>query len=84
MTEKFNLDREISIDKNVDALGKKWNIVHIRGTALYKVIPDPAPHNYMVPKNMQGLWTKPSLLDDEIKKYLKESWDLADAKANKR
>ena len=77
--EVFNLDREISIEKNVDALGKKWEIHYNRGSALCHIRPNPYRSDSIIPEVMSGQWTKPSLLQDKLLSYLKESWDMADA-----
>ena len=87
MSEKFNLDRELNIRESVDPRGVKWNIMHIRGTALYEA----RPHNNKsdIPDEFIGRWTKPDLLKQQIDLYLNRAWDKAEeeakrAPANKR
>lgn len=75
--KEFNLDREISIDHNVDALGKKWEVHYNRGTSLCHIVRTDRS-DAQIPEAMQGQWTKPSLLTDRLKAYLNESWDTAD------
>ena len=76
---EFNLDREVSIERNVDATGRKW-IIHVnRQNGLCYVRPEPDRSDAVIPEEMKGLWTKPSLLQPRIKSYLKKSWDKADA-----
>jgi hypothetical protein len=75
---EFNLDREVSIEKNVDALGKKW-VIHInRQNGLCYARPEPDRSDAVIPKQMKGLWTKPALLETRIKAYLKATWDKAE------
>ena len=79
MSEEFNLDREVSIEKNVDATGKKW-VIHVnRQNGLCFVRPEPDRSDAVIPETMGGLWTKPSLLEPRIKEYLNRSWDQAEA-----
>jgi hypothetical protein len=79
MTEvAFNLDRELNIENNVDALAKKWTIHKSRGNALYFARPEPDREDAVIPAVMQGRWTKPVLLQEQINKYLKDSWDQAE------
>ncbi len=76
---EFNLDRDIAIKNNVDALGKKWVIHYNRGTSMCYVRPDPDRVDAVIPEEFQGLWTKPSIVEPIIKKYLNDSWDKAEA-----
>src|SRR5210317_497564 len=76
---EFNLDREVSIEKNVDANGKKWIIRVNRQNGLCYVRPEPDRSDAVIPVEMKGLWTKPSLLQPRIDAYLQASWDKADA-----
>ena len=83
MTEKFDLDRQTNLDNNIDGQGKKWEIKQERGRALYFARPNPDRADMLIPKNMQGLWTKVELLMTEIKMYVKQSWEHADLAAAK-
>lgn len=76
---EFNLDREVSIQQNVDATGKKWVIHANRQNGLCYVRPEPDRSDAVIPEELQGLWTKPSLLEPKIKDYLARTWDKADA-----
>ena len=78
--EPFNLDRELSIEKNVDALGKQWEVHFNRGSSLCHIRPNPDRSDAQIPEILQGRWTKPSLLKDKLKEYLAESWDKSDKK----
>ena len=80
---EFNLDREVSIEKNVDALGKKWVIHANRSNGLCYVRPEPDRVDAVIPEDMRGLWTKPSLLKNKLDSYLNKSWDQAEAAAQK-
>lgn len=75
----FDINREVSIERNVDAEGKRWVIHANRSNGLCYIRPDPDRENAMIPTKMQGLFTKPTLAQAEISKYLKESWDKAEA-----
>lgn len=79
--EDFSIDREESIAKNVDATGKKWHIVPLRGLALYEI--SAMDDRVTIPEFLQGRWTKAEWLQERLSKYLSESWDLADLKAVK-
>lgn len=83
MSETFNLDRETNITNNIDAEGKKWEIHFNRGTALCHVRPNPDRSDAVIPTNMAGQWTKPSLLQEEIQRYITSSWDKAEAAKQK-
>jgi len=74
----FDINREVSIEKNVDATGKRWVIHANRSNGLCYIRPDPDRENAQIPKQMQGLFTKASLAKAEIDKYLKLSWDQAE------
>lgn len=76
---EFNLDREVSIKENVDASGRQWKIHINRSNGLCYVRPEPDRADAVIPKEMQGLWTKPSLLKPQLDKYLADSWDKAEA-----
>lgn len=78
MSEKFNLDRQVNIENNIDATGKKWEIVHLKGSALYEARVNPYNAQTNIPKEFEGRWTKPILLEKQIKKYLNASWDAAE------
>ena len=79
MSETFNLDREVSMERNVDAEGKKW-VIHVnRQNGLCYLRPEPDRVDAIIPKDLQGLWTKPSLLQPKLEQYLKKTWDKADA-----
>lgn len=81
MSEEFNLDREVSVERNVDAEGKKWMIHVNRQNGLCYLRPEPDRVDAHIPTELRGLWTKPSLLQPKLNAYLQKSWDKAD-KAN--
>jgi hypothetical protein len=81
--QKFDLDRDTNIKNDIDAQGKKWEVKRDRGRALYLARPNPDHERAVIPKQMEGLWTKIDLLRDQIKKYVVESWNHADAVAQK-
>lgn len=78
--ETYNLDRQIAIDNNVDALGKKWEITKSsRESNLFMAIPNPYRNDFVCPKPFGGRWTSKDLLQEQITLYLKQSWDQAEA-----
>jgi len=79
MSEQFNLDRETNIANNIDSLNKKWEIKLQRGSSLCFARPNPDREDAKIPKELEGRWTKPSLLREKIKNYVTKSWDIADA-----
>ena len=83
MTEKFDLNREMNLENAIDAFGKKWHVMHIRGTALYEARPEPEVNGWKMPTQMEGRWTKPNLLKEKIDQYVLETWDMADKKSIK-
>jgi hypothetical protein len=83
MSETFNIDRHVNIENNVDALGKQWQIFHLKGSALYEARPNPYRADTEIPDEFKGRWTKPHLLQEQITKYLNRSWDHAEQAAKK-
>lgn len=83
--QEFNLDRHLSIENNIDAQGRKWEIVRSsRERALLRVKPNPYREDIECPREMVGEWTNKDLLQERIDKYLKRSWDHAESLAQKR
>ena len=78
MSEQFDLDRDTNIANNIDATGKKWNIFTERGRHLFFARPEPDRADAIIPKDLQGRWTKRMLLDEAIKLHVRKSWDHAD------
>ena len=78
MSDTFDLNRENNIDANVDALGKKWIIHFNKQNGLCHARPEPDRSDAVIPKDLKGQWTKPSLLAPRIKKYVTDTWDTAD------
>ncbi len=76
--EDFSVDRNESISKNVDATGKKWHIVPVRGLGLYEI--SAMDSRVTIPDRIRGRWTKAEWLQRELDLYLQDTWDLADAK----
>ena len=81
--DTFNLDREVNLQNNIDAEGKKWVIKKQRSNGLLFVRPEPDRVDAVIPKELQGLWTKHILLEGAVNSYLAASWDKAEA-ATKR
>lgn len=81
--EEFSLDREMNIENNVDATGKKWNVHTERGRHLFYALPEGARPDAIIPDKLQGKFTKRMYLETEIKRYVQESWDHADRIAQK-
>lgn len=81
MSEAYNLDRHVAIENNVDALGKKWEIVRAsRENALLKAVPNPFREDFVCPPEFDGAWTSVDRLQEQITIYLNRSWDMAEAK----
>jgi hypothetical protein len=76
---EFNLDREISINNSVDATGKKWMIHMNKHNGLCFARPEPDRTDAVIPKDLEGVWTKPSMLQTRIEAYLNQTWDKAEA-----
>lgn len=82
--ETYNLDRQIAIENNVDALGKKWEITKAgRESNLLIAIPNPYREDFVCPKPFAGKWTSNDLIQEAITLYLNQSWDQAEAIAQK-
>lgn len=81
--DTFNLDREVNLQNNIDAEGKKWVIKKQRSNGLLFVRPEPDRVDAVIPKELQGLWTKHLLLEGAVKTYLTASWNKVEV-ANKR
>ena len=75
---EFNLDRETNIENNIDASGKKWEVLHKRGTALYLARPVPDRKDAIIPGRFAGMWTKAQHCQEQISIYVKNSWLEAD------
>lgn len=76
--ETFNLDRERNIEALVDAFGKRWEIKVNKQTGLLTTRPNPDRADAVIPDEMQGQWTKSTLLVPVIRKYVTETWDKTD------
>jgi hypothetical protein len=79
----FSVEREVSIEKNVDPTGRKWNVVHLKGSALYEARPEPYRSDIVTPDEFEGRWTKPEMLLKQIRLYLNRAWDASDKAAEK-
>lgn len=75
--QPLTIDPQENIKNNTDALGKKWNILYARGSGLCFTRPDPDREDAVIPERMQGRWTKPSLLQEEITRYVSDTWAKA-------
>ena len=77
--EKFDLDRVTNIENNIDAFGKKWEIVRKdRATALLIAKPNPYRKDFVCPEEFVGAWTSFDRLQEKVKLYVTRTWDLAD------
>ena len=75
----FNLDRAHAEENRVDAFGKKWNVIVNRQNGLCHARPEPDRADAVIPDELEGQWTKPSLLLERIDLHVRKSWDLAEA-----
>jgi hypothetical protein len=82
MTE-FNFDRAQKEEHLIDALGKKWTVVVNKQNGLCHTRPEPDREDAVIPKNIAGQWTKPTLLMEQIKLYVSSTWDKAEEVAAK-
>jgi hypothetical protein len=83
MSESFNLDRKVNIENSIDPTGKKWEIFHIKGSALYEARPNPYNAQTKIPDEFSGRWTKTQKLQEQIDLYLNRSWDASEEVAKK-
>jgi len=74
----FDLNRENNIERLVDATGKLWKIHVNRQNGLCHVRPEPDREDAVIPKELAGQWTKPSLIRPKIVDYVTKSWDHAE------
>lgn len=89
------VDRNYCIENQTDAFGNKWEVFHIKGTALYELHvvegnkrinrdnplqEDPSK----VSIKLSGRYTKPQYALETLTKYLNVSWDAADKKNKKK
>lgn len=79
--EKFNIDRHISIENDIDPTGKKWEIKGTRGSALVCAQPNPGTATSAIPAEFAGQWTSPSTLKEKITHWLNVQWDKSDRAA---
>jgi len=77
--QEFSLDREMNIQNNVDATGKKWVIHTERGRHLFYTLPEGARSDAVIPDRLKGMFTKRMYLLDEIQRHVHDSWEHADA-----
>lgn len=82
-SEHFDLDREQSIERNVDAFGRQWKISTIRGSNLYRAFSEQLRADAATPELIDGRWTKVPLLETRIRQYVADTWRMADEKAKK-
>ncbi len=80
---EFSLDRELNIENNVDAEGRKWEIKKKPHSAMYFAVAVNARSDLAVPEIIKGIWTKPDLLQSKIKMWVTKTWDKA-AEADKK
>jgi hypothetical protein len=78
MSVTFNLDRHMNVENSIDPTGKKWEIFHIKGSALYEARPNPYNAQTEIPDEFKGRWTKPTLLQEQINLFLSRTWDAAE------
>jgi hypothetical protein len=80
---EFSLDRQQNIANNIDASGKKWEVLHKRGTAMYLARPVPDRKDAQIPARFAGFWTKAQLCQDQIRMHCEQSFQEADRIAAK-
>lgn len=81
---EFNLDRKISIENNVDAEGKKWELHSSKKhPGLVWARPNPDRTDAIIPKLFYGMWTSKERLQKQIEQHLAASWNKAEAAADR-
>jgi hypothetical protein len=78
MNEAFNIDRVTSMQHNIDPTGKKWELKGERGSSLVHARPNPDRADAIIPKEFQGKWTSPGVLQEKITVWLNKQWDKSD------
>lgn len=76
----FTLNSEEAIKNGVDATGKRWMLVKDTQRPMYRIRPEKDRSTCVVPKVMDGMFTKVELARDARDKYVKSTWDKAYAK----
>lgn len=77
------IDRDHCVSNNIDPKGNKWAIFKVNGTALYQVEVEEGNKQVAKPERLLGRFTKPSLAQEELTKFITERWDDSDQEAQK-
>ena len=77
--QELKIDREASIEKNIDCLGREW-VIQKRPhfPALFICRPKDDREDAIIPKQIVGSWTSMAKMKTQLESYLKASWDKAD------
>ena len=81
--EKFNLNRQISLENSIDPAGKKWEIHGKKGSSLVHARPNPDRADAVIPDLFAGEWTSPTTLKARIDTWLNRQWNESDKKVLK-
>ena len=79
--EDFSPERSVSEPNMIDAMGRKWKVAKTRQGHMFHARYEPWGDNgkgQALPKEVEGLWTKPDWLENSIKRYIEKTWDKAD------
>lgn len=77
---EFSLDRNYSIENNIDPQGRTW-LIHSskQYPGLVWGRPNPDRSDAQIPKQFEGKWTSKDRLQRQINVYLIAAWDQAEA-----
>lgn len=74
----FNPDRTYNVKNNIDPSGREWKIHKMRQQGLYYARPHPDREDAVLPKILEGRFTKSELCQRAINTYLSQSWDKSE------
>jgi len=73
------LTRDRAIEAGINPMGHQFVIRQIAGSHLLECTCKDA--RVKIPERLQGTWTSRRMLEDEIRFYLVEAWNMSDSKS---
>lgn len=73
------LTRERAIEAGINPMGHTFFIQKVEGTSLIECVCKDG--RVAIPDRLGGKWTNRRMLEDEMKFYLTEAWNMSDAKS---
>lgn len=73
------LTRERAIESGINPMGHAFFIRKIEGSSLIECACKDG--RVAIPERLAGHWTNRRMLEDEMKAYLTEAWNMSDAKS---